>query len=103
MDPVNPIGCFFRIYTHKSISYKDKDLINKLKFFTEIKKLTKFSWLEYTQNVDQIYKCTNMIYIIKNLGLQNLGIFRQQTPSLLVSVEAQHSHFHQVLLSILYH
>ena len=36
--------------------------------------------------------------ILENLGLQILGISRQQTPFMLVSTVAQHSHSHQVLL-----
>ena len=37
----------------------------------------------------------------ENLGLQISGISRQQTLSMLVSIGAQHSHLHQVLLPIL--
>ena len=39
--------------------------------------------------------------VLKNLGLQISGISRQQTPSMLVSIGARHSHLHQVLLPIL--
>ena len=37
----------------------------------------------------------------ENLGLQISGISKQQTLSMLVSIGAQHSHLHQVLLPIL--
>ena len=36
MVPLNPIGCSFeKIRSQKNISYKEKDLINKVKYFTE--------------------------------------------------------------------
>ena len=38
--------------------------------------------------------------VLENLGLQISGISRQQAPSMLVSIGAQHSHLHQVLLPI---
>ena len=35
-NPLNPIGCSFeKIRSQKDISYKGKDLINKVKCFTE--------------------------------------------------------------------
>ena len=35
--------------------------------------------------------------VLENLGLQISGNSRQQTPSILISIGAQHSHLHQVL------
>ena len=96
---------FWKDTLTKNISYKEnkeKDLINKVKCFTEndnrevwsdrkllfwfakdwqwmeIKWLTKFSHLDY-------------------LGWQISVISRQKTPSMLVSIGTQYSHLHQVL------
>ena len=61
----------------------------------------KFSCLEYHSA-----KCGSDLQtlkhdVLKNLGLQIPGIPRQQTPSMVVSIGAQHSHLHQVLLPVL--
>ena len=64
--------------------------------------INKFSRLEYHST-----KCESVLNldldlhdVLKNLGLQISGISRQQTPSNLVFIGAQHSHLYQVLLSI---
>ena len=61
----------------------------------------KFIRLEYhSTKCGLIYKRSNGD-VLKNLRLQISGISRQQTPSMLVSIAAQNSHLHQVLLPIL--
>ena len=83
---MNPIGCSFeKIRSQKNISYeenKEKDLIIKVKYHSS--------------------KCGSSLQMFKhdvleNLGLQISGISRQHTPSMLVSIGAQHSHLQQVL------
>ena len=39
--------------------------------------------------------------VLENLGLQISSISKQETPSILVSIGAQYSHIHDVLLPIL--
>ena len=56
----------------------------------------RISWKKYGSDL-QTYKHK----VAENLGLQISGISRQQTLSMLVSIGAQHSHLHQVLLPIL--
>ena len=111
-------------YAHKkNISFKEKGLINKVKCFTEnngevwsdrkllfwlaknlwveTKQLTKFSCLEYHTT-----KCGSDLQtfkhdLLENLGYQISGIYRQPTPSMLVSIRAQYLHFLQVSQPIL--
>ena len=73
----------------------------KDQYWVEIKQLTKFSRLKYHST-----KCGSGLQtykhdVTKDHGLQISGISRQQAPSMLVSIGAQHSHLHQVLLPIL--
>ena len=73
----------------------------KDQIWVEIKQLMDFSSIKYRR-----IKCGSDIQMYKhnvpeNLGLQISGISRQQTLSMLVSIGAQHSHLHQVLLPIL--
>ena len=69
--------------------------------WVEIKYLTDFSCIEYCR-----IKCGSDLQTYKhsipqNRSLEISGISRQQTLSMLVSIETQHSHLHQVLLPIL--
>ena len=101
----------------KNISYKENDLINKVKCFSDREvvknfcsdlpkinigwKSNKFTRLEYHST-----KCGSDLQtfkhdVLKNFCLQISGISRQQTPSMLVPIGAQYSHLHQVLLPIL--
>ena len=62
----------------------------------------KFSCLEYHSTKYGSDLQTPKHDVLKNLGLQIPGIPRQQTtPSMVVSIGAQHSHLHQVLLPVL--
>ena len=60
----------------------------------------KFSCLEYHSTTCGSDLQTFKHDVLKNLSLLITGISRQQT-SMLVSIRAQHSHLHQVLLPIL--
>ena len=67
----------------------------------EIKYLMDFAHREYRR-----IKCRSDLQTYKhkvpeNLGLEISGISRQHTLSMLVSIRAQHSHLHQVLLPVL--
>ena len=58
-----------------------------------------FSCLEYHSSKYGSNPQTFKHDVLENLGLHISGISRQQTPSMLVFIRAQHSHFHQVLLA----
>ena len=67
----------------------------------EMKYLMDFAHREYRR-----IKCRSDLQTYKhkvpeNLGLKISGISRQHTLSMLVSIRAQHSHLHQVLLPVL--
>ena len=104
-------------YAHKkNISWKQIDLINKVKCFTEndnhkvwsgrkllfwlAKRSTlggnqiKFSRVEYHSKKCGSDPQTIKHDVLENLGWQMSGISRKQTPSMLVSIGGQYLHFH---------
>ena len=112
-NPLNRTGCSFeKIYSQNNISYKENDMISKIKClkksdevwsdikhlfwfrknprWVEIKYLMEFYRIEYPSRKSGPDLKTCKRTAPENLGLKLSGISRQQTLFMLVSKGAQH-------------